>query len=1201
MAKGESKSYNPAEHERRIFAMWEEGGFFHPEPDERPREERFSMVIPPPNVTGALHLGHALNNTLQDILVRRRRMQGRNTFWLVGTDHAGIGTQAVVEKHIRKTEGKSRHDLGPTPEASREELVRRIWAWKEQYGGRIIEQLKLMGCSCDYGRERFTLDEGCVRAVRETFFKMFRDGLIYRGKRLVNWDTQLQTAVADDEVYHEEVKGHFYHFKYPIVGEHRPPAGTNGESTTERTGGTPMLPENAVFGRDYILIATTRPETMLADTAVAVHPEPDAALEVAETQLQVKLREASEKERPAIKAQLADIAERKTTLLPTLLKLRDMAKARTGSAGVSPAIMLPLLNRPIPLILDKWADPTLGSGCVKITPAHDMNDYEVGKRHNLPMVNMLTPDGRVNENGGAYQGMKLGDARKKIVADLESLGLVEKIEDRLIDLAHSDRSNTPIEPYLSDQWFVKMGDLTEEEAARIQTPFLKEYIERARIEPGSSGCKSGSVSATTPDGKPETSEAGFRKESASTSVAGPLPHGRGSDRLLPGLAQMAIDAVKRGDFRFQPARYEKTYLDWLGEKRDWCISRQLWWGHRIPVWSLKPGVRWPAPNQAYWGQGPDPKLLDQLSIEFFKAPYLQAVWDGSPISPALEAQFAERTHFVCLREEPTAHDRMILDQAGYQQDPDVLDTWFSSALWPHSTMGWPEGFGTEPRPSGSGFENSGPPDGRGDITPRQRRGLRDTRGADQTAGGTPTLPGTAGGTPTLPGTPGGTPTLPGSLLGYYHPTDVLSTAREIITLWVARMVITGLYNVGQAPFRDVVIHPVIQDGQGRKMSKSLGNGVDPVDIIEEYGADALRYTLAELATETQDIRMPVKAKKLPDGRTINVSEKFEKGRNFCNKLWQAATGFVIPNLEGYAPRPLDPTKLHEFDRWILSRMTACIEMVNEALDRFRFSEAVGAAYRFMWDEYCSWYIEMTKPRLSDPSRAAAQQVLAHVLDQLLRILHPVIPFITEALWAELNKAAPRRGLRRPEACEQHLVNAAWPAADGSLQDDAVEQRVGVIHDIIRSVRDIRTVVNEYRVRAKQPSIRTLPRVMVRADAATCRQIEPHQGFICPLAGCDEMSIGHDLTQAAGSMNRVCGAIEVFAPVGDLVDLGAVRRSERQKLDELRGVLTREEGRLANPDFAQRADPGVVEQARQRAEELSWQIRLLESHLAEGRG
>lgn len=512
-----------------------------------------------------------------------------------------------------------------------------------------------------------------------------------------------------------------------------------------------------------------------------------------------------------------------------------------------------------------------------------------------------------------------------------------------------------------------------------------------------------------------------------------------------------------------------------------------------------------------------------------------------------------------------------LTRLGFVQDPDVLDTWFSSALWPHSTLGW-----------------------------------RDPENYD-------------------------------NLLGTFYPTQVLSTAREIITLWVARMVLTGLYNIGEIPFHDVYIHSVIQDGQGRKMSKSAGNGVDPADIIEEYGADALRFTLADLSTETQDIRMPVKPKKLPDGRTINISEKFEKGRNFCNKLWQASTGFVMRNLEGYAPKPLDPAALRLEDRWILSRMTACQQTLDAALEKFRFAEAAGAVYRFMWDEYCSWYIEMTKSRLNEPhqrdnephapargpavtegplvlhgesstgargsssgDRATAQQVLVFVLDRLLRMLHPFIPFVTEGVWQELNNAAPRRGLTTlfDAASEPALITAQWPAIDATLRSDVVESEMDRLHNLIKSVRDIRADVNDYRGKAKQPSLRTLAKVVIRADADTAALIERYRTFVMPLAGCDALEVGANASKPAGAMSRVHPTMQVYAPVADYVDLGEVKKAESAKLDELRKVLDREKAKMTNEDFVKRADPGVVAQSKQRAADLSSQILLIEQHLAE---
>ncbi|MFQ5502135.1 MAG: valine--tRNA ligase [Phycisphaerae bacterium] len=1076
MAKGESKSYDPASVEGRIFQSWQQQGAFSPEVGKD--GPHFCMVIPPPNVTGALHLGHALNNTLQDILIRRNRMAGKNTLWMVGTDHAGIATQATVEKTIRKQEGKSRDDLG------REELVRRIWEWKERFGGRIVEQLKLMGCSCDYSRERFTLDETCAKAVRHTFFKLFRDGLIYRGKRLVNLDTQLQTAVADDEVYHETVKGHMWHFRYPIVGEHRPPAGSENQSLT--TGGTPMLPHDAVFGRDYVVVATTRPETMLGDTAVAVHPDPAAALEQAEADLREKLAAASEKEQDEVQAALDDVAERRKSLMPTLLKLRDMA--RDGRK-----VTLPLVNREIPLLCDEWAKPELGSGCVKITPAHDPNDYEVGLRHDLPMVNVLTkdghvaeivePDGRVNENSSRYAGLKFATAgRKRVVEDMEAGGFVERIEDRQIEIGHSDRSQAAIEPYLSDQWFVKMGDLEPEHAAKVE---------------------------------------GLRHHA-------------------PGLAQMAIDAVKRGDVRFHPSRYEKTYVDWLSEKRDWCISRQLWWGHRIPVWTRRFHLTEKNWTDEFLRVGMD-DLLDynwagpeQLSICVVNA------GNGATVSnpkheffPVVSKSEGEYIFHICLKQDDPKLVKQ-LEQSGFVQDPDVLDTWFSSALWPHSTLGWPD---ADPESSNN-------------------------------------------------------------LLNTFYPTDVLSTAREIITLWVARMVMTGLYNVGKIPFTDVVIHPVIQDGQGRKMSKSLGNGVDPVDIIDKYGADALRFTLADLATETQDIRMPVTREKLPDGREINISPKFEKGRNFCNKLWQAATGFVIPNLEGYTPVELDVEALGLEDRWILSRLAACVANVDEALARYRFSEAINVLYHFMWDDYCSDYIEMNKSRLDGTDRGAAQQVLAFVLDQLLRMLHPFVPFVTEATWSELNTAAPQRGIGTLSEGEPALISAAWVTTEASWRNDAVESQMGSLQAIIQVARESRSFVNDYRGRAKQPTIRTLPRVVVVADSETIDLVDRHGSFVKKLAGCDSLEASTSGTKPRGARSYLAGSLQVYVPVADLIDVEQVRAAEEKKLEETHAALARAKKQLSNENFVNRADPAVVEQARQRAADLSRKIETIQQHLAE---
>ncbi|MEX0867578.1 MAG: class I tRNA ligase family protein, partial [Pirellulales bacterium] len=644
--------------------FWEQRGYFHAEP--QPGRPKFSIVIPPPNVTGALHLGHALNNTLQDIVVRRKRMQGFVTMWMPGTDHAGIATQAVVERRMFEEEGKTRHDVG------REALVERIWKWKDAYEARILSQLKQIGASCDWQRTRFTFDDVCARAVRHFFFSLFKERLVYQGKKLVNWDTFLQTAVSDDELFHETVAGHFYHFRYPVIGAQP------GEPS-------------------HVEIATTRPETMLGDTAVAVHPNPAAALAKYRGELEAKLVAASAKEKDGLRQQVETLDVRREQMLPQLERLRDMARAGRK-------VLLPLMDREIRLVCDEWAKPELGTGCVKITPAHDPNDYEVGKRQSLPMINILNPDGTMNAAAGKYEGLSIKDARKQVIADLDALGLLGEVEDRQIEMAHSDRSKTAIEPYLADQWFVKM----------------------------------------------ET------------------------------LAQMAMDAVSDGRVKIVPPRYAKGYLDWLGEKRDWPVSRQLWWGHRIPIWSRVENDEQELEDiEAYLDADP---ALEQGQLSYF----VDRPREDESLTPEEKADLPFSVIQVCIQDEDPETEARI-EELGFTQDPDVLDTWFSSALWPHSTLGWPEK--TE-------------------------------------------------------------------ALDYFYPTDLLSTSRDIITLWVARMVLAGLHNMGEVPFREVYIHPKILDGYGETMSKSKGNGIDPLDVQEKVGADSLRFGLAYLTTETQDVRMP---------------------------------------------------------------------------------------------------------------------------------------------------------------------------------------------------------------------------------------------------------------------------------------------------------------------------------------------------------
>ncbi len=1003
------KQYDHRSAQARCRTLWDAARSWHAEPETgRPT---YSIVIPPPNVTGALHLGHALNNTLQDVLVRTRRMQGFLTLWMPGTDHAGIATQAVVERRLLEEEKLSRHDLG------REALVSRIWAWKEQYEKRILGQLRDLGASCDWDRTRFTLDDQCAAAVREAFFRLFEKGLVRRGKRLVNWDTFLQTAVSDDEVFHEQVKGHFWHIRYDVIDPQ------------------PGEPES-------VTVATTRPETLLGDTAVAVHPSPALALDATEAALREKRAAAPVKEQADLDAAIDDLAARRRDILPHLETLAAMAKAGRH-------VRLPLLGRAIPLVADEWAKPEMGSGCVKITPAHDPNDYDVGLRQKLPMLNILNPDGTLNSEAGPYAGLSIQKARTRVVADLEAAGQLVQVEERVIELAHSDRSKTPIEPFLADQWFIRMSEI----------------------------------------------------------------------------AQPALDAVTQGKIRILPDRYAKSYLDWLGEKRDWPVSRQLWWGHRIPIWHVE-GVSEVDLEQAFAGR--------------------QTVsWktDGG------------KGWHVCSSDESLGVESV--NGKPLVRDPDTLDTWFSSALWPHSTLGWPA----------------------------------------ETAE-----------------------------LACFYPTATLVTSRDIITLWVARMVIMGLFDTGKIPFSDVAIHPKILDRYGETMSKSKGNGVDPLDVIEALGADALRFGMVSMATETQDVRMPVefqcpscaarieqtvqnrmlpriecaKCKNafrtqwastpadlaLPRGPAL--SERFESGRNFSNKLWNA-TRFVLMNLEDFRGQDLSggsaPFAALE-DRWLASRLASVTRDATRAIDEYKFAEASRMLYAFAWDEFCSAYLELCKSRLADPAlRPQAQSMLLVGLDTILRLLHPIMPFVTEEIWQHLGEAAGERRMPWDKAgLTPSIMVARWPEPPHEWIDDRTEKQFGTFLGVLAAIREIRS-------RQNVPP-RTTVKVAIRGPAEAADLLEPMKAAIESMATVAITALGPGAVGATGAATATAMGCDLFVDLADLIDVGAEIARLAKENEKTAGFIAAKQAKLADEKFAAKAPPAVVQKERE-------QLADLEAKLAKG--
>jgi valyl-tRNA synthetase len=1014
-----SKVYDPKTIEKEAGEIWLSGGHFHAEPSGDGEGARaYTIVIPPPNVTAALHVGHALNNTLQDILIRFRRMQKYNTLWMPGTDHAGIATQTVVEKRILSEEGKRRTDF------EREEFVARVQAWKDEYEAQIIHQLQAMGCSCDWDRTRFTMDEVCAKAVREAFFRLFREGLIYRGKRLVNWDPATQTVLADDEVEHETVQGHFWYLRYRLLE----PLKVEGELT------------------EHVTVATTRPETMLGDTAVAMNP--------------------------------AD----------------PRAKHLVGRK-----VRLPIVGRVIPIIADEHVvlqNPNsedekakFSTGFLKVTPAHDPDDWEIGQRHNLGIINVMAPDGTISDKHGwadagqpeaqSLLGMDRFEAREAIVEWFRQEGLLEDVREYVHEVGHSYRSHVPIEPYLSDQWYIEV----KKPIANLRLPIAD--------------CRFAT-----------------EKHDGATYI-------KGTDVPVNSLAGLALGPLLDGRLRFIPERYAKTYQTWLENLRDWPISRQLWWGHRIPVWWMTKEVE---------EEGDVSRLADVFepvakAVEADRAQgMMRAKYaPGWEAPTGLEYDENAPLSFVCVR-SPEGEDRELvrhLEANGFARDPDVLDTWFSSALWPFSTMGWPE----------------------------------------ETAE-----------------------------LKSFYPGDVLCTAREIITLWVSRMVMMGQYCVGDIPFRDVYIHAMIQDGEGRKMSKSLGNGIDPLVAIDSHGADAMRFTLASMTTDTQDIRMPVVQMTLPDGRVANTSPKFDIGRNFCNKLWNASR-FAMMNLDGIDPAKFDKDKLTIEDRWILSRLAETIAEVTESLEAFKFSEPMMSLYRFFWNDLCDWYLEWTKFRMQqDEQKPITQNVLAFALDQTLRLLHPFIPFITEGVFQRLNQVAPVRGLAGIADAKNSdaLVVADWPERIDGLRNAAAEKEIAIVQAVIRTVRDIR---NDRNIGPKELLV-----VSAKARQEDVDILSRNAKLIERLAGAKEFNAGIKTAKPANAAVGIAESTEVY--VHNAIDVEAERQRLEKQKDKVEKARAAAEAKLNNENFLNKAKPEVVAQAKDKLAELSKQLQTIEKHLTE---
>jgi len=866
------KAYDPHQTEEKWYRYWQEKGYF--KADNTVGGKPYSIVIPPPNVTGSLHMGHALNNTLQDILIRWRKMQGYNVLWLPGTDHAGIATQNVVERQIAK-EGMARHDLG------REAFIERVWMWKEEYGNRIIGQLKRLGASCDWSRLRFTMDAGLSKAVREVFVRLYEEGLIYQGDYIINWCPRCHTALSDIEVEHQDLNGYLYYLKYPL-----------------KAPGSRL---------QAICVATTRPETMLGDTAVAVNPTDE---------------------------RYKDLIGRK--------------------------VILPIVGREIPIIGDDFVRLEFGTGAVKVTPAHDPNDFEMGKRHDLAFINVLSPDGRMNEQAGPYANMDRYECRSQLIEDLGRQDLLEKTEDYSHAVGHCYRCHTVIEPYLSKQWFVRMKEL----------------------------------------------------------------------------ARPAIKAVKEGRTEFIPKHWEKTYFDWMENIKDWCISRQIWWGHRIPVWYCK-----------------------------------------------------DCGETLVLREDPT---NCKCGSSSIEQDSDVLDTWFSSALWPFSTLGWPDK-------------------------------TRD--------------------------------------LEVYYPTSVLSTSFDIIFFWVARMMIMGLKFMDEVPFKKVYIHALIRDEKGQKMSKSKGNVVDPLDIIKDYGTDALRFTLSALSAQGRDIFLS--------------KEQIEGYRHFANKIWNAAR-FILMNLEGMRNAECGMRNVELADRWIVSRLNQVTKEVTISLEEFKFNEAAMALYDFVWHEFCDWYLELAKIWLygeDEEKRQATQHLLTTTFGNILKMLHPFMPFMTEEIWQKL-----------PVVKEQEsIILESWPKAEEDRIDEKAIKDMELVREVIYRIRNLRAEMGIPQ--------NTRARVLIKGESSALRE---NQDYILRLASLSLIEMGEDMAKPPLSATAVTGGLEIHLPLGDLIDLEAEKARLAKELKKIEEDLSRIQTKLANEAFRAKAPKEVVE----KQEEVASKIREKRTKLKE---